>query len=84
MASTRTYGGNGIRVEEQSLGELVATATRDVSLLIHQEVELAKAELTDQATKAGSAPACSAAPGLLHCSPFSSRPSRGRSDSPMA
>jgi Putative Actinobacterial Holin-X, holin superfamily III len=53
VASTRSYGGNGIPVDEQSLGELVATATRDVSLLVRQEIELAKAELTDQATKAG-------------------------------
>jgi Putative Actinobacterial Holin-X, holin superfamily III len=53
VASTRSYGGNGVPVDEQSLGELVATATRDVSLLVHKEIELAKAELTDQATKAG-------------------------------
>ena len=53
MASTRTYGGNGTPVDEQSLGELVATATRDMSLLVHQEIELAKAELTEQAARAG-------------------------------
>jgi Putative Actinobacterial Holin-X, holin superfamily III len=53
VASTRSYGGNGIPVGEQSLGELVATATRDMSLLIHKEIELAKTELTEQATKAG-------------------------------
>lgn len=39
--------------EETSLGELVATATRDVSLLVRQEVELAKAELRQQAASAG-------------------------------
>jgi hypothetical protein len=53
VASTRTYGGDGTPVDEQSLGELVATATRDMSLLIHKEIELAKTELTQQATKAG-------------------------------
>ena len=53
MASTRSYGGNGTPVEEQSLGELVATATRDLSLLVHKEVELAKAELSRQAATAG-------------------------------
>lgn len=53
MASTRTYGGNGRPVDQQSLGELVATATRDMSLLIHKELELAKTELSQQATKAG-------------------------------
>ena len=53
MASTRSYGGNGRPVDEQSLGELVATATRDLSLLVHKEVELAKTELSQQAMKAG-------------------------------
>lgn len=53
MASTRTYGGNGTPVADQSLGELVATATRDMSLLIHQELELAKAELAQSAQQAG-------------------------------
>jgi hypothetical protein len=53
VASTRTYGGNGTPVDEQSLGELVATATRDLSLLIHKEMELAKTELAQQAAKAG-------------------------------
>lgn len=53
MASTRTYGGNGTPVAEQSLGELVATATRDMSVLVHKEIELAKAELAQQAQQAG-------------------------------
>jgi len=53
VASTRTYGGNGTPVDEQSLGELFATATRDMSLLIHQEIELAKTELSAQAAKVG-------------------------------
>jgi hypothetical protein len=53
MASTRTYGGNGTPVADQSLGELVATATRDLSELVHQEVELAKTELAAEAKRAG-------------------------------
>lgn len=53
MASTRTYGGNGTPVDDQSLGELVATATRDLSELIHKEVELAKTELAAEAKRAG-------------------------------
>jgi hypothetical protein len=52
MASTRGYGGEGEPVGAQSLGELVATATRDLSLLVHHEIELAKAELADEAKKA--------------------------------
>lgn len=53
MATTRSYGGNGTPVDEQSLGELVATATRDMSLLVHKEIELAKTELSQQAARAG-------------------------------
>jgi hypothetical protein len=48
VASTRSYGGEGAPIDEQSLGELVATATRDLSALVHQEIELAKSELAEQ------------------------------------
>jgi hypothetical protein len=51
VASTRSYGGDGAPLSEQSLGELVATATRDLSVLVHQEIELAKAELAEQAKR---------------------------------
>lgn len=40
-------------IDEQSLGELVATATRDLSLLVHKEIELAKTELAAEAKRAG-------------------------------
>jgi len=40
-------------VDEQSLGELVSTLTRDMSVLVHKEVELAKVELANEAKKAG-------------------------------
>lgn len=40
-------------VNEQSLGELVATMTRDMSVLVHKEVELAKAELVQEVKRAG-------------------------------
>ena len=39
--------------DEQSLGELVATATRDLSLLVHKEIELAKAEISEEVKRAG-------------------------------
>lgn len=39
--------------DEHSLGELVATATRDLSLLVHKEVELAKAEISEEVKRAG-------------------------------
>jgi hypothetical protein len=38
---------------EASLGELVSTATRDVSLLMRQEIELVKAEARQTAISAG-------------------------------
>lgn len=43
----------GNATTEQSLGELVATATRDLSLLVHKEVELAKTELSEEIKRAG-------------------------------
>jgi hypothetical protein len=48
-------GARGVRAgaKEPSLGELVATATRDMSLLVRQEISLAKAELRQQAMSAG-------------------------------
>ena len=41
------------RAANTGLGELLAGVTRDLSTLFRQEVELAKAELTDSAKKAG-------------------------------
>jgi hypothetical protein len=38
---------------EQSLGELVASATRDLSTLVHKEVELAKVEIKREVVAAG-------------------------------
>ena len=42
-----------IKAETMPLGELLNDLTRDVSTLLRQEVELAKAELKESATKAG-------------------------------
>lgn len=42
-----------IKAETMPLGELLSDLTRDVSVLMRQEVELAKAELKESATKAG-------------------------------
>jgi len=38
-------------LKERSLGELVATLSRDVALLVHQEIELIKADLVATARK---------------------------------
>ena len=51
MDSSQTPGRTA--TEDKSLGELVATATRDLSLLVHQEVELAKAEIKKDVAAAG-------------------------------
>lgn len=40
-------------IDGQSLGELVATATRDLSLLVHKEMELAKSEISGEVKRAG-------------------------------
>jgi hypothetical protein len=40
---------------ERKLGELVGDLSRDLSTLMRQEVELAKAEVREEATKAGKA-----------------------------
>ena len=42
-----------VKAETLPLGELLSDLTRDVSTLMRQEVELAKAELKQSATKAG-------------------------------
>lgn len=41
------------RAESASIGELVSDVSKGLSTLLHQEVELAKAEAKDTATKAG-------------------------------
>ena len=41
------------KAENASLGELLGDVTRDLSTLMRQEVELAKAEVKQSATKAG-------------------------------
>ncbi|WPU11467.1 phage holin family protein [Pseudarthrobacter oxydans] len=42
-----------LKADNASLGELLGDVTRDLSTLMRQEVELAKAELKQSATKAG-------------------------------
>lgn len=41
------------RAERESLGDLLAEVSRDLSTLVRQEVELAKAELRETATRTG-------------------------------
>lgn len=53
--AARTGGmtGNGRFEPEPSLGDLFSDLSQEASTLIRQEVELAKAEITQKATKAG-------------------------------
>jgi hypothetical protein len=52
-------------VAEPTLGDLVATASRDISLLVRQELELAKAELSRTAVRAGLGAAFLSVAGVL-------------------
>jgi len=53
---TTSYGQEpGGRVNDQSIGTLIGEVTEDISKLFRQEVALAKAELKEEATKAGKA-----------------------------
>jgi Putative Actinobacterial Holin-X, holin superfamily III len=46
---------DGVDVSRVSIGDLLGDVTRDLSTLMRQEVDLAKAELRQEATKAGKA-----------------------------
>jgi hypothetical protein len=50
---TATKTGSSTPTTEASLGELVANATRDLSSLVHQEIELAKVEIKRDVAAAG-------------------------------
>ena len=50
---------------ERSLGELFATASRDLSTLVHSEIELAKAEIKADARSGAAAGAMFASTALL-------------------
>lgn len=52
-ASSATTGTPAPRAGQQSVGELVGEVSRDLSTLIRQEIELAKAEAAQSARRAG-------------------------------
>lgn len=52
------------QVEETSVGELIGNISNDLSTLFRQEVELAKVELKQEATKAGKAAGMLSAAGF--------------------
>jgi hypothetical protein len=53
--TTPSRQADGTDVSQASIGDLLGDVTRDLSTLMRQEVELAKAELRQEATKAGKA-----------------------------
>jgi hypothetical protein len=55
---------DGVDVSQASVGDLLGDVTRDLSTLMRQEVELAKAELRQEATKAGKAAGAFVGAGL--------------------
>jgi len=52
-------------VEDQSVGSLLGRVTSDLSTLMRQEVELAKVEIKEEATKAGKASGMLAGAGAV-------------------
>ena len=50
---------------DKNLGEIVTEVSEKASLLVRQEIELAKAEVTDKVTKLGKGAAVGAAAGLF-------------------
>lgn len=58
-------GQGGVDVSQLSVGELVGKVTTDLSTLMRQEFALAKAELTEEAKKAGKGAGALGAAGYL-------------------
>jgi uncharacterized membrane protein YqjE len=60
--------GNGVKPPQdadKSLGEVVGDITAKMSLLVHEEVELAKAEVSDKVSKLAAGAAVGAAAGVF-------------------
>jgi len=51
--SNPTETGQPIDVRDRSVGDLLGQVSRDLSQLVHQEIDLAKAEVRQEATKFG-------------------------------
>jgi ABC-type transport system involved in cytochrome bd biosynthesis fused ATPase/permease subunit len=64
VGSARPAGLAPPRVDDISVGELIGDLTQDVSTLMRQELELAKAELKQEAVKTGRAASMLGAAGL--------------------
>ena len=59
--------GNGTnQTAEKNLGDIVSEVSEKASLLVRQEIDLAKAEMTDKATKLAKGAGIAAAAGVFH------------------
>ena len=54
--------GDSEDLRDRSLGELLKQLSEQTTRLVHQELELAKAELTQKGKQAGAGAGCSGAP----------------------
>jgi len=54
-----------VSADEKTLGELVTEVTEKTTLLIHEEIELAKAEVVSKLTKLGKGAAIAGAAGIF-------------------
>ena len=67
MSSQLPGGAEDLR--DRSLGELLKQLSEQTTRLVHQELELAKAELTQKGRQAGAGWGCSAPPAPSDCWP---------------
>ena len=65
MSDTGSHRAETLSTQEPTLGRLVADASRDISTLIHSEIELAKSELRVSVRGGGMGAALLAAAGVL-------------------
>ena len=56
-------------LRERPIGDLVKQLAAQTSTLVRQEIDLARAELTEKGRVAGQGAGCSAAPPWSACSP---------------
>lgn len=64
-ASQVRTSGSGSGQDGQAIGQIVSDVTEKVSFLVREEVELAKAEVTEKAKKLGKGAAVGAAAGIF-------------------
>jgi Putative Actinobacterial Holin-X, holin superfamily III len=70
MATQHPGGpGDSEDLRERSIGELLKQLSEETSRLVHQELELAKAELTQKGSRPGPGRGCSASPAPSGCWP---------------